>query len=318
MGESRALAGAPDLLYYRPWQGTLRGPLAGTWPVARVALGMMLRRKLFWGLYALGLVVFAMFFFGQYLLAWARGQVGEMGEVDVGGLGRADPRALVRFIQVFLKIDGSGESYRTFFVYQIFIVTIVLALAGAVVIGNDLRFGSLAFYLSKPLARRHYLLGKGLAVAVFINLMTTVPALTLYLQYGMLESWDYFIQRFDLLLGILGYGLILTVTLTLLLLATASWLRRTVPLIMAWTTLFFFCRLLAEALVNGLHFNPRWRLIDLWHDAALLGAVLLRIDLHTLRGPLPSWQEAALVLGGVSLSCLTYLILRIRAVEIVR
>jgi hypothetical protein len=276
----------------------------------------MLRRKLFWGLYALGLMIFAMFFFGQYLLAWALGQVDS--EVEVGGLGRANPRALIDMIRSILRIDGSGESYRTFFVYQIFIVTIVLALAGAVIIGNDLRFGSLPFYLSKPLSRRHYLLGKGLAVAVFINLMTTLPALALYAQYGMLDSWDYFLSHGYLFFGILGYGLILTVSLTLLLLATASWLRRTVPLIMAWTTLFFFCRLLATALVDGLHFSPRWRLIDLWNDAAILGTALLRVHPRVLRGLHPAWQEAALVLGGVSLVCLTYLILRIRAVEIVR
>jgi ABC-type transport system involved in multi-copper enzyme maturation permease subunit len=317
MGESRALAGAPELLYYRPWRGRFRAPLAGVWPITRVALGMMLRRKLFWALYALGLVIFAMFFFGQYLLAWAGGQIGEVGEVDVGGMGRADPRALVRFIKFFLKIDGSGESYRTFFVYQIFIVTIVLALAGSVVIGNDLRFGSLPFYLSKPLSRWHYLLGKGLAVAVFINLMTTLPALALYVQYGLLDSWDYFTSRAFLFWGILGYGLILTVSLTLILLATATWLRRTVPLIMAWVTLFFFCRLLAEALVQ-MQLGYRWRLIDLWADAATLGARLLDAQPPLTRGVPVAWQEAALVLGGVSLACLTYLILRIRAVEIVR
>ena len=50
---------------------------------------------------------------------------------------------------------------------------IVLALAGAVLVGNDFRFGSLPFYLSKPLGRWHYVLGKCLAVAVFVNLMTT-------------------------------------------------------------------------------------------------------------------------------------------------
>jgi len=35
---------------------------------------MMFRRKLFWALYALGLLMFFMFFFGQYLLACAETQ----------------------------------------------------------------------------------------------------------------------------------------------------------------------------------------------------------------------------------------------------
>ena len=120
-------------------------------------------------------------------------------------------------------------------------------------------------------------------------------------------------------LGILGYGLVLTVPLTPLLLATATCLRRTVPLIMTWTTLFFFCRLLAGALVDGLHFDVRWRLLDLWNDLYLLGNACLRLDPLKIRpAPQPPWYEAALVLGGVCLTCLSYLVLRVRAVEIVR
>jgi ABC-2 type transport system permease protein len=310
--------GPPDLLHYRPWRGTFRSPAAGVWPIARVALGLLLRRRLFWGCYAVGLLVFAMFFFGQYLLAWAQGQVGE-GEVEVGGFGRTNPAHLIQLVKFFLKVDGSGESYRTFFVYQGYIVVIVLALAGSLVLGNDLRCGSLPFYLSKPLSRWHYLLGKGLAVAVAINLLTTLPALALYVQYGLLESWDYFRDRADLLFGILAYGLVLTVSLTLLLLALATWLRRTVPLVMAWTTLFFFLQQFSRLLVDGLRFSPRWRLLDLWNDTTRIGTRLLHVQAGAGRPDLqPSWQEAALVLAGVSLACLVYLVRRIRAVEIVR
>jgi ABC-2 type transport system permease protein len=318
MGDSRTPAGTPELLYYRPWRGTFCRPAAGVWPIARVALSLMLRRWLFWAVYGMGLFVFAMFFFGQYLLAWAQGQVGES-EVEVGNFGRTNPGNLIQIVKFFLKVDGTGDSYRTFFIYQANIVTVVLALAGSLVIGNDLRFGSLPFYLSKPLSRWHYLLGKGLAVALAINLLTTLPALVLYVQYGLLDSWDYFIDRGYLFWGILAYGLMLTVTLTLLLLATATWLRRTVPLVMAWTTLFILLRQTTRLLVDSAHFSPRWRLMDLWNDTSLVGTVLLNADPRPLRPEFqPAWQEAALVLAAVGLACLTYLVLRIRAVEIVR
>jgi ABC-type transport system involved in multi-copper enzyme maturation permease subunit len=315
MGETLARGTAPDLLHYRPWRGEFRGPNASVWPVARVSLAMIFRRRLFWGLYALGMLVFLLFFFGQYLLAWAQTQTGEA-DVRVGNFGRANPQDLIRLLRGILKLDGSAETYRNFIGYQGYIVMIVLALAGAVLIGNDLRFGTLPFYLSKPLSRWHYLLGKALAVAVFINLMTTIPALVLFVQYGLLESWDYFADSSRLFFGILGYGAIQTVSLCLILLATATWLRKTVPLVMTWTTLFFFCRLLANALVDGLHFDPRWRLIDLWNDAALVGAACLGFG--ELPSNQPAWRLAALVLVGVSTACLTYLVTRLRAVEIVR
>jgi hypothetical protein len=288
------------------------------WPITRVSLGQLFRRKLFWALYALALMVFLMFFFGQYLMAWATTQLGE-GDVRVGGFGRANPRFLVQLFRDALKLNGSAETFRNFFWFEGYNVMIVLALAGSILIGNDLRFGSLPFYLSKPIALRDYLVGKGLAVAVFVNLFTTLPAALLWLQFGLLEEWDYFILNAHLLAGILGYGTILTVSLTTILLATAAWLRRTVPLIMTWTTLFFFCRLLANALVNGLQMSPRWRLIDLWNCVTLLGSHLLGIDTVRLwPQPQPAWQEAAMVLTGVSLVCLGYLVLRVRGVEVVR
>src|SRR5579875_3166087 len=274
MGESRNQAATPELLHYRPWRGDFRPPAVSVWPIARVALMSLFRKWMFWIIYVLGLLIFLLFFFGQYLLSWALTQAGEE-RVQVGGWGSMNPRILIQLFRTLLKLDGGPQTYYNFFGYQSHIVMIVLALAGSILIGNDMRFGSLPFYLSKPLSRWHYLLGKGLAVAVFINLMTTVPALVLYVQWGLLESWDYFFERFDLFLGILGYGAVLTVTLTLLLLATATWLRRTVPLIMTWTTLFFFCRLLSSALVDGLHFSPYWKLIDLWNNISMIGGVCL-------------------------------------------
>src|SRR6185369_4800888 len=153
-----------------------------------------------------------------------------------------------------------------FFGFQGTMVVIVLALAGSVLVGNDYHFGSLPFYLAKPLGPWHYVAGKCLAVAVFVNLMTTLPALALYVQYGLLNTADYFAENLDLLAGLLGFGLVLTVFLSLLLVASASWLRQTIPLVMAWTTLFFFLRLLSGALVRILHYDARWRLLDLWND----------------------------------------------------
>src|SRR5579871_754875 len=194
MGESLSRAMAPELLHYRPWRGSFREPGASVWPLARVSLAMIFRRRLFWGLYALGMLVFLLFFFGQYLLAWAETQTAES-DVRVGNFGRARPEDMIRLLRGILKLDGSAETYRNFMGYQGYIVMIVLALAGAVLIGNDLRYGTLPFYLSKPLTRWHYLLGKGLAVAVFINLMTTVPAVILFVQWGVLESWDYLYER---------------------------------------------------------------------------------------------------------------------------
>jgi hypothetical protein len=313
MGDSAATTRPtpPQLLAYRPWSGAFRPPLASVWPVARIALWMILRRRLFWVLYGLGMMIFLMFFFGQYLTAFTQLLAPENPQP-----GQTNLRELIHKFVKFL--DGSAETYRSLIGYQGYIVMIVLALAGSILIGNDLRFGSLPYYLAKPLSGWHYLLGKGLAVAVFINLMTTLPAVILFVEFGLLYSWDYFLTESRLLLGILGYGAALTVVLSLLLLASATWLRRTVPLIMMWSTLFVFCRFLAGALVDRMGFDRRWRLIDTWNNLYLVGNACLGVAPPGGLPGQPPWAEAAVVLGGVCLLCLIYLILRIRAVEIVR
>ncbi|GIW79419.1 MAG: hypothetical protein KatS3mg105_1226 [Gemmatales bacterium] len=331
-GASRtAQVQALRLLHYRPWRGECRPAFYSVWPVARVSLRMMFRRKLFWGLYALALIIFLMFFFGQYLLAWAESQSASA-TVNVG-LVRTNPSKLIRLLRDALKLNGSADTYRNFFRWQGSMVMIVLALAGALIVGNDFRHRSLPFYLSKPIRRWHYVAGKCLAVAVFVNLMTTLPALVLFVQYGLLDDWGYFVGDGtaislgfvrlvlpinSLCLGIVGYGVLLTVCLSLFLVATASWLRRTVPLIMAWTTLFFFLRMVARALVDGLHYDPRWRLLDLWNCLSLLGNRLLGIPAAQIRPqPQPEIWEAAATLAALCVVCLLYLNHRIRGVEVV-
>jgi ABC-2 type transport system permease protein len=303
-----------SLLHYREWRGHFRGTWKSIWPIARTALGMIFRRKLFWALYALGLLIFFMFFFGQYLLAWAISQVSE-DTIRVGGFSER-PERFINIIRDGLKINGSPAMYANFFWFQGYMVMTLLALAGSILVGNDFHFGSLPFYLAKPLSRWHYLAGKCLAVGVFVNLMTTIPAVILFVQYGLLESWSYFVESFRVFLGILGYGLLLTVCLSLFLVATASWLRKTVPMIMIWATCFVFFRLIATTLVDRLSYSAHWRLIDIWHNAYLVGGSLLGMPRQT--SPQPPVYEAGLVLGVLSLICLIYLNLRIRGVEVVR
>jgi ABC-2 type transport system permease protein len=311
MSETLNREKAPALLHYRPWRGTLGAPHTSIWPIARTALRLIFHRKLFWVLYGLSLMIFMLFFFGQYLLLQL-----QMQSAASGGQKNV-PEWIDKFVRPILKLDGSGESYRFFIGYQGYMIMIILALAGSILVGNDLQFGSLAFYLSKPLSRFHYLAGKALAVGVFINLMTTLPAVVLYVQYSLVDDREnYFVDKWQLLLGIFGYGAVLTCTLSLMLLATAIWVQRTVPMIMVWTTLFLFCRLLGGALINWLGFSRYWRLIDLWNSTVLLGNVCLQVDVDL--NTQPEWYWAAMVLAGVSLLCLTYLILRIRAVEVVK
>ena len=312
-----------SLLQYRPWQGSFHSPWWSIWPIARVSLGNLFRRKLFWALYAFGLLLFLMFFFGSYMLAWAVPQLG----ASAPQFGR-----LIRGLGQALRIlNGSQDTFQYFFAYQGGIVVVTLALVGSILVGNDFTFKSLVFYLAKPINRWHYILGKCLAVAVVVQLMTTLPAVILYGQKAF-DDWDYFLHTdyfhdhdtgngpagIPLLLAVLAYGTLLSVFLSILLVATATWMRRTMPLIMIWMSLFFFMRMLANLLVDGLKYDARFRLIDLWSNLTMLGQAFLGFYHEDINPkPQPEFWEAALVLVGVCTLCLIYLNRQTRGVEIV-
>ncbi|MCX7700931.1 MAG: hypothetical protein N2039_08645 [Gemmataceae bacterium] len=310
---------SPVLLSYRPWRGTLRGPTYGMWAIARSSLLLLLRRKLFWALYGVSAMVFLLYFYGQYLQSWLQTQIPDepirLGSGMVGAT--VKPKELIDVFRKVLHLDGSGYTFRNFINFESQIVMIVLALAGAVLIGNDFRFGSLPFYLSKPLHRWHYLGGKFLAVGIIINLMTTLPAFVLFVEYGFIDTWDYYWDSIHLLAGILMFGATITIVLGLLLLATATWLRRTMPMIMVWTTLFVFARGISDLLVISFRMDPRWRLIDIWNNLYLVGNWCLRMDPSTIQTPFqPRYVEAAIVLALVCVACVLYLNRRIQAVEV--
>jgi ABC-type transport system involved in multi-copper enzyme maturation permease subunit len=309
------MAQTDTLLRYRPWRGALHGPLRASVALGRASLKLLLRRRLMWGLFALALLVFFFFFYAQYLMVWIDTQLASDTvrfaniPVNVGNVSRFLAR---------LSLNGTDHTFGNFIWFQGYVLVIVLALAGSVLVGNDFAYGSLPFYLAKPIGRWHYVLGKCLAVGTLINLLTTAPAVLLWCEAGLLNDWrTYYFNNLDLLAGILGYGLVLTVTLSLLVLATGVWLRRTVPLVMVWMGLFALPPMLAGWLVSATK-DERWRLIDLWNDLYLCGLSCLGADHATVR-PLPqpeywqAWAAVAVVAG----ACVAYLRRRVQAVDVV-
>jgi len=316
------------LLHYRSWQGTFRSGIWSVWPIARVALATLLKRRMFWVLYAFGMLLFLMFFFGSFLLDWIEGQVAE-GAVKIGQI---DPNRVSRSLRNVIRIlNGSQDTFAYFFVYQGGMVMNVLAFTGSLLVGGDFVRRSVTFYLAKPIHRWHYILGKCLAIGIVINLMTTLPALLLYGQ-NVMGDWQYLLNvnyftegnlgrgpaGWRLLLGIFGFGAVLTVCLSIILTAVSAWMRRTLPIIMVWVTIFVFLRMLSEMLVERLQYGPVWRLLDLWNSMCLLGFACLGFEEKQIwPSPQPPYWQAALSLAAVCVVSVIYLDRRMRNVEIV-
>jgi len=272
---------------------TQRPAWFAVWPIARTALHLVFRRKLFWLLFAVALMSFLSMFGAIYLLATLRQQFPEVEKI----------------ITSMLKdLDGSGITFLNFMLAQGTVTMILLAFAGSVLAGNDHSRGGLMFYLSRRIGIIHYALGKLLAIGLLISLTTTLPALVLFLEYGLLgEPGKYFREKYAIAFGILGYGAILSVAVGLLLFALVSWMPKPVPLVMLWGGLFVFLPVLSEVLSEELN-NDQWGLLNFWRDVYILGSRCFgKVD-DLLPG-------ATAVVAGVSLCSVVAILFRLRQLQ---
>lgn len=283
---------------YRTWQGRLQSPWWGVLSIVRISLALILRRWLFWILLALGAMNFLYHFAFIYLKATLVVQ----------------DRGMARFLDEF-KVTGSGEAFLEFMHAQAAITALLLAFAGSLLIGADYRRGGMIFYLSRSMDARHYIVGKLLAVSTVVLLMTAVPALILFVEYGVLSSsFEYFRDNWQIAVGIVGFGMVLAIVQSLMLFAIAVWIPRTVPLVMTWLGLFVLLAILARAL-RAIENNRRWLLVALWDDMQRVGRWCFgALD----EDRIPGGWDSGLVLLGVCIVCLVLIVVRVRAVEVVR
>ncbi len=124
--------------------------------------------------------------------------------------------------------------------FEMQVSMIVVLLVGPGLISQDLRFNALPLYFSRPLRRIDYFAGKLGVVAWFLGLVIVFPSLIAYVL-GLLFSLDITIVRdtFPLLVGCLGYGLIIVLSAGTLILALSSLSRNSRYIALFWVGLWF-------------------------------------------------------------------------------
>jgi ABC-2 type transport system permease protein len=145
--------------------------------------------------------------------------------------------AVVRAFQIYVSRQFpeapeffaiSPLTWRDFLAQQVrFLPVVLVSLAtGASAIASDFASGAFTIYLSKPISRFDYLLGKALPVLAAVAAVTLAPALTLLLLYLSLAPDFALLSRAPWLpLGITAYSLALALYFTLSVLAVSSLCR---------------------------------------------------------------------------------------------
>jgi ABC-2 type transport system permease protein len=268
-----------------------RGPLrqVRSWPIAREALRLLFARRLFLLLMALTWAP---------LIGWS---------LYVYFMAQAPD------IRRVLPLDA--KVFAEFMYWQAWLALFPTLLGGSGMIAGDLRTGAILIYLSRPLTRVDYVLGK-LGALLALNLgVTLLPGLLLY-GIALALAPDVLLQWSMARIGpaVVVDAVVVSLVFSLLALALSSLSRSARVAGMAFFGVVVALSPVA-ALLKALTDSPLVSLLSLWEDLATVGQALFGLPPDPLR---PAWPYPALVLLATLLVSLAVLRARVRAVEVVR
>ncbi len=153
-------------------------------------------------------------------------------------------------LRALMPIDA--KFFSSILTLQCYIAFVLTAAVGARAMVNDLRDNALPLYLSRPLTRVEYVLGKAAAIATLTSLVTWVPLLALVgLQASLEAGWiadNWWIAPAIFLGAWTAIPLFALVCL-----AVASVLKRRAASEAAFVALFFVVPLIARIIDQFLH-----------------------------------------------------------------
>jgi ABC-2 type transport system permease protein len=273
---------------YRRYEA--RAPLrkARFWPITREALRLVLVRRWFLALAAAAFLPFVVRVVQIYIVT--------------------------RFPDAGRMLPVDGRLFGEFLNQQVGF-TILLSIFGASgLVANDLRTGAILAYLSRPLTRRDYVLGKLLVPMALTLAVTLVPGLLLYLS-GLSLAPETYLKWELAWIGpaIVAQSLAISLVVSLLTLAISALSRSARVAGLGLFGLIIGTEMVRLVLQQGFRQKPAM-LLSIQADLRAVGAALFGL---ADRDIVMHWGWAALVLAALSLGCLAILRSRVRAVEIV-
>ena len=207
----------------------------------------------------------------------------------------------------------SGETFREFLGQQGFFVFVITVYVGAGLIANDRRANALQIYLSKPLMRSEYILGKLAVLFSFLVVITLIPALLLLMLKVMFDGSFTFLSHNLFLIPAITIGALIQVLLasfTMLALSSLSKSSRYVGILYVGITFFTSAIYGALYAITG---SSRVSWISIGADVEQVVDVVFRLK---PRYATP-WQVSLLVILALVAVSISVLERRVRGVEVV-
>jgi ABC-2 type transport system permease protein len=271
---------------YRRYEGP-RDRAGQAWMViARNGIGTIIRKRLFIGL---------------LLIAWIPFVVGAV----MVYLNASFPQ--------FTLLSMTAQRFRDFLGTQDFFVFMITVWVGAGLVANDKRANALQIYLSKPLTRIEYLVGKLVILGTFLLMVTWVPAiLLLVLQVAFSGSFSFVRQNLYLFPAVTVFASVQVVlaAFTMLALSSLSKSSRYVAILYSGAYLFSHAVFGVIYAITG---STRLSWLSLPGNLNQIGDLIFRLQPRYSTHPVVSILAMVAVIG-ISIWVLER---RIRGVEVV-
>ncbi len=211
-----------------------------------------------------------------------------------------------------IKIDGTF--FLRFLSIQGTLAFVLTSFVGPGLVAPDLANNALPLYLSRPLNRTEYVLGKMAVLIILLSLVTWVPLLLLFaFQTGLVgQSWMF--DNFRILMGILVGSGIWILIISLLSLALSAWVKWKPVAGALLFGVFFAGAGFAEA-INSILYTSWGTVINM---TELIRIVWTWLFLGVSANPAVSIWSAFVALLAICAVCVWLLSRKIRAYEVVR
>jgi ABC-type transport system involved in multi-copper enzyme maturation permease subunit len=228
----------------------------------------------------------------------------------------------VRSIQIYIStsvpqaaalVQVTPATFRDFLEQQNIFVFFITVYVGAGLIANDRRANALQIYLSKPLTRLEYVVGKLAILMGFLLLVTGVPGLLLLLvQILFTGELTFFRENVTLLPAITLFSILQTLTFSATMLALSSLSRSSRYVAILYAAVIFMTQAIYGVLrqVTG-DTGVAW--VSLYANMTQVSDAIFRLPLQ-YKTP---WPASLAVIAGLIAASAVVLERRVRGVEIV-
>jgi ABC-type transport system involved in multi-copper enzyme maturation permease subunit len=211
----------------------------------------------------------------------------------------------------FFQVTPS--TYRSFLDSQSIFVFFMTIWAGAGLIANDRRANALQIYLSKPLLRTEYIVGKWAVLLAFLLTVTMVPGLLLLLLHVMFTgSFEFILHNKHIIPSVILGSMMTVVVSSITMLALSSLSKSSRYAALLYTGAVFFTDALFGAL-RLLTGNTRSSWVSISANMTQVSDVIFR---QTPRYDTP-WLVSLMVLLALVALSISVLERRVRGVEVV-